>query len=397
MDENPRHERKNAKRRDRGIFQRPANSGIWWIRYADANGKIHREKAGPKSLARQVYSKRKLQIREGKFFPETVRQREAILRQAIEDYLASVKGQLRGYPNLVRYAELWISALGDRTMRQTVPGDIERYVNERLKVVARATVNRELAFLKRVFNVAIRDGLDIRNPVSRIPMLKENNERVRFLSQEEQARLLSELRHPKHKLLVLFAVNTGLRQEEQFGLLWEHVGDGYVRIPRSKNGESRTVPLNEAARQCLHDIRKLIPEGGRCFPINAHNFYGRVFKPALSRAKIENLHWHDLRHTFASRLAMSGASLQTIKELLGHKSIAMTLRYAHLTPGHLREAVERLGSTGTDTGSVVSPEVREMTRQIVLSQQSTDLRVGGSNPSRRATSKPYAENSFTRF
>ena len=92
-------------------------------------------------------------------------------------------------------------------------------------------------------------------------------------------------------------------------------------------------------------------------PLNPQNFINRVFKPALRRAAIEDFRWHDLRHTFASRLVMGGVDLRTVQELLGHKTIAMTVRYSHLSPGHLQAAVEALcrginkGQTGTATGT----------------------------------------------
>jgi integrase len=93
-------------------------------------------------------------------------------------------------------------------------------------------------------------------------------------------------------------------------------------------------------------------------PLNGRNLCNRVFNPALKRAGIENFRWHDLRHTFASRLAMQGEDLLTIKDLLGHKTMDMTLRYAHLSPGHHRDAVQRLARnrTGTNTGTVETTE-----------------------------------------
>src|SRR5947208_10518406 len=88
-------------------------------------------------------------------------------------------------------------------------------------------------------------------------------------------------------------------------------------------------------------------------PLDPKNFMSWVFVPALARAGIEHLHWHDLRHTFASRLVMKGVDLRTVQELMGHKTIAMTLRYSHLSPAHQLEAVQRLTrkSTGTTTGT----------------------------------------------
>ena len=107
-------------------------------------------------------------------------------------------------------------------------------------------------------------------------------------------------------------------------------------------------------------------------PLDPENYMNRVFGPALKRARIENLHWHDLRHTFASRLAMKGVSLHEIKELLGHKTLAMTLRYAHLSPTHLHHAVRQLDAGGSSGGSTPThnraPELTHSARKPTKSR-----------------------------
>lgn len=149
---------------------------------------------------------------------------------------------------------------------------------------------------------------------------------------------------------VVFALHTGLRQAEQFGLRWENVDfeNKTITIPRFKNGEARRVPMNQSV------IELLLQEKSRS---DAGGFTQRTFRPAVEAAGVENFTWHDLRHTFASRLVMKGVDLRTVQELLGHKSIAMTLRYAHLSPGHLAEAVQRLslGSTPPPSSPVRDP------------------------------------------
>ncbi len=351
MDES-KGERKRVKHRDRGVFEKEPGSGVWWVRYTDEGGRLHREKVGPKGLAKQVYRKRKTQIREGKFFPEQIRRKETALAAAIDDYLDRKENQLRHFYHYRRHGRNWKEALGSRTLRSIQPADIEAYVTERAKKVAPATVNRELAFLKTLYSDAVSNGKAETNPVKRVKLFKENNARVRWLTEKEEEKLFEQL-PGRYDLLVRFAFNTGLRQSEQFGLLWENLDsdNGVVTITQSKHGEARKVPLNEEARKVLELLRAVGPTPGkaRIFPVNAHNFYNRTFKPALAEAKIENFVWHDLRHTFGSRLAMKGVPILTIKELMGHKTLTMTLRYAHLAPGHLRDAVEKLTDTSTDT------------------------------------------------
>jgi hypothetical protein len=141
---------KPARRRQRGIFERPAGSRIWWIRYHDEHGREHREKIGPKGLALQVYRKRKTEIAERRFFPERLRRRDVLVADMIDDYLGRAAGRLRCYREYERYGRIWKAALPGRTLRQVLPGYIERYVSQRVRDVAPATVNRELQFLSLI-------------------------------------------------------------------------------------------------------------------------------------------------------------------------------------------------------------------------------------------------------
>jgi len=349
----------------RGLFERPRGSGIWWVRYADQNGREHRERVGPKRLAIAVYQKRKNEVRERRFFPEAIRRRDPMLGDVIDDYLKRVEGQLRSYRDYERYGETWKDVLGNKTLAQIIPGDIERYVAKRLTKVKPATSNRELAFLKRVFNVAIADGQTERNPVRLVKLRKENNARVRLLTEEEEVALCKAIGDVEWPM-VLVAMHTGLRQAEQFQLRWENVDftTGIITVPRSKHGETRRVPMNDTVREifCTRQSRLkseyVFPSGTDTTPIDACNYMRRIFVPALKAAGVENFHWHDLRHTFASRLIMAGVDLRTVQELMGHKTITMTLRYSHLSPAHQLDAVQKLNrpkKTGTTTGTKPEP------------------------------------------
>jgi len=153
------------------------------------------------------------------------------------------------------------------------------------------------------------------------------------------------------------ALHTGLRQSNEFHLLWADVNFDTVTITvrRSKSGEAYHVPMNEDVRAALRDLPSrlrsewVFPSDTGKTPVDAKNYMHRVFNPALKRARIAGFRWHDLRHTFASRLVMAGVDIRTVQELMGHKTLAMTLRYAHLSPAHRLDAVQRLTRPRTDT------------------------------------------------
>jgi len=353
-------------KRPRGCFEQPAGSGIWWVRFRDKKGKLYRKKIGPKSLAKKAYTTFRAQIIAGTFIPE--KRRDVLLRDYLRTFMRKhVEGQLRNAMHYAQYARRWKAALGEKTLQGIVPDDIAEYAAERRQHIGPATVNRELAFLRRVFNAAMASRLVDSNPVlSRRKggaFTKENNQRVRQLSLEEEAALAREIPDPVDWAKVVVALHTGLRRGEQFRLRWsEHVDftTGIITVADSKSGEPRHVPMNDTVRAVLRALPSrlkspwVFPSETGATPLDAQNFVNRVFLPALRRAKIDNFHWHDLRHTFASRLVMAGVDLRTVQELLGHKTLAMTLRYAHLLPEHQLEAVQRLNRPDSGDASITS-------------------------------------------
>jgi len=217
---------------------------------------------------------------------------------------------------------------------------------------AASTVNRYLAVLSHAFTFAVKDlcWMDS-SPMVKVTKPKEPRGRVRFLSPGERMRLLTACKASGNGLLypaVVLALSTGMRRGEQFSLTWKQVDTqtGRIMLEDTKNGERRTVIATGPA---LDELRKLAKvrrlDNEHVFPGNVKGKAIDMRTPwegALKVAEIKDFHWHDLRHSFASELAMSGATLAEIAEAMGHKTLAMVKRYSHLTEGHISKVVERM-------------------------------------------------------
>ena len=209
--------------------------------------------------------------------------------------------------------------------------------------VRSATVNRELSLLKHMFSKAIEWGKCKENPAKKVKKLKGEVKRVRFLMPDEIQKLISNC--PEYlKPIVTVAVHTGMRKGELLGLKWNQVDfeQGIITLHDTKNSERRDTPMNETVKTTLNGRER---QGEYVFCNRQGEALVRVqgsFKTALKKSGIEDFHFHDLRHTFASNLVMAGEDLNTVRELLGHKDLTMTLRYAHLSPNHKTRAVNVL-------------------------------------------------------
>ncbi len=332
---------------DRGITQRKGRAG-WWVRIV-CNGRERWHKCDTKSQAKALYGRLKAEIREGKYFPEKFKQsKDVTLRAWINRYLEGSTN--RGLANEKRYARRWSLLLGKRLITEITTDDLRR-IQAKFKIKGKwadATINRHFAFLRHVLMLGVKDGKLDRNPVSSVKFFPEA-QRTRFYNEEELARL-EKLMDPFDWKVVAFAIETGLRRQEQFQLRWDQVDmeTEVLTIPLPKGGKTRHIPLSDAATAILRSLESFL-RSPWVFPSpknalrhwNPHSFVNHVFKPALRQAGIEGGCWHTLRHTAASRRIMAGVDLVAVKEILGHRDIQTTLRYAHLAPGHLRDAVNK--------------------------------------------------------
>ena len=341
---------RKKRRNPRGVFEKVPGSGEWWICFWDAQGRKRREKAGAKGMAIDLYRKRKTEALAGKKLPEKLRRATVLFEEIARDTLEYSRREKRTYDDDVSRMERILGWFRGRAVDSITPRDIEQRLEEGIEQGwAPSTVNHYRSLLSLAFRLAIRNGKAKENPARATRHRREDNSRVRYLSAEEEARLRKVIAKdwPEHMPELDLALHTGLRLSEMYGLTWEHVNlpQRMLTIPRSKNGERRYVRVNSVAVAALLALRERANGSG---PV-IRNLQGEAlcgprywFERALRMAGIEGFHWHDLRHTFASRLVMAGVNLRAVQDALGHKSIAMTVRYSHLSPDYQLDVLERL-------------------------------------------------------
>ena len=243
------------------------------------------------------------------------------------------------------------AALGSQTPLASITASrIAEYKAARLRAtitrdgvpepISPSTLNRELAALRTLLRLA-HDEWEALDRVPRIKLEREAQGRLRYLEDDERARLevaCSKSRNRDLAGIVTVALETGLRKGELLGLTWDRVdmSRGVLRLEVTKSGRRREVPM----RQAVYDVLAAWPgeHVGRVFPkVDIR----KAFETAVAAAQLDGFRFHDLRHSFASTFMMAGGTLQTLRLILGHASLTMTLRYAHLSPDHLRGEMER--------------------------------------------------------
>ena len=328
-----------------GVFKK---NGYWYIDYY-VDGRRKREKVGPnKRQAQLVLKKRRVQVAEGKFL-DIRKTPRVTFKDIAATYLETyAKPNKRSWTRDETCIKNLSPYFANKYLHEITPLDIERYKKKRTDKVTPRTVNIEVKFLKALYNKAISWGKADKNPVKEVTLFPEDSGRVRYLEKDKIGQLVKAC-SDHLRPIVITALNTGMRKREILDLKWSDI-DLYrktIYIIRSKGGRQREVPINSVLYQTLCFLGEKEGVSSYVFASRGGRPYGNItksFKSALKGAGIKNFRFHDLRHTFASHLVMSGVDLKTVQELLGHQSIAMTLRYAHLSRGHKRRAVERLCS-----------------------------------------------------
>ncbi len=255
-----------------------------------------------------------------------------------------------------RKLNLWIEYIGDKSIRDVVRLDISTTLSFLSSQLSNATVNRYKAAISVVFSYACREYDLPDNPVRHIRPLPENNARTRYLSNDERSSLFKACRSSQWQklyLIVLMAITTGARKGELTGLKWSDIDFDrqLAYISTTKNGEPKVLPLTKSAIDELCKFNKKdnsLVFDSKVKPGQAYCFT-KPWKKALNEAGIEDFTFHSLRHTCASYLAMNGASLIEIAEILGHKQIQMTKRYSHLCIDHKQKLINSVLGGISDT------------------------------------------------
>ncbi len=295
----------------------------------------------------------------------------------IDEYYERYARQHHGRPNET-ISCLTAFNFGDKALTEITLADAEAYrLDRKAEGKAASTINRQMATLKAALQRAFDWDLLENNPLVKLKPLKiDKRSVVRFLSEKENKWLLEalvtrDLNKQKGRTsgnqwrekrgydtlpglgaysdnltpMITLALNTGLRRGELWNLAWGDIDFKRAMLTvhgkGAKSGQTRHIPLNAAGLSTLK-IHKGKTSPLPSVPVFGRHDFKKAFSGVLKNAEIENFRFHDLRHTFASRLVMAGVPLNTVRELMGHASLDMTLVYAHLAPDNLREAVEML-------------------------------------------------------
>ena len=332
----------------KGIYERKGRNGdvTYYIRY-QADGTDIKERVGRKSrgftreLAKDALKTRLGDVARGHFNLEKVRKPVPFSKLA-ERYKEFAAGYKRGWQEEKYIVEEFATLFGDTPLAQITTWQIEKWKAEQGKTLNLATVNRRLTVIKHMFKKAVEWDLTKANPATLVKRFTITSERTRFLNRDEIQRLLQEcekqVTSPWLLSLVTLALNTGMRQGELLAMKWENVNfeRAMISIVQSKTLRPKSIAMNQPTKDALNWLQAnrygdhlfMWPWGDKIGKVTVYD----AFKKACGAAGIEDFRFHDLRHTFASHLVMAGVDLVTVKELLGHKTIAMTNRYTHLGP-----------------------------------------------------------------
>lgn len=334
-----------------GIFERPRGSDVWGADFRDGAGRRVRELAGSRLAAIRLLRTREDEVKRGEYVPRCSWTFARLARAALDE--KSLKSRPATIAsNQIKFNRL-IPRIGHARVARlaAAPARLDGLLGELKRAgLTNSTVNLYRSFLSGIFSHGVKLGLIPSNPIAKVEKYPENPPRTRYLSEDEEAVLRKEFVQNSHEWEFHLALYTGMRRGEQFFLRWADVDLEIARALAVGKTGPRTVEINSEARRALLELQKI--SGAREFvcPDNdgtAERDWRRWFEIAVKRAGLKGLHYHDIRHTFASRALKKGATIREVQELLGHKTLKMTERYLHIAPSHLTAAAEKLVDPGS--------------------------------------------------
>jgi len=336
------------------IRKRKGKRGVVYLLDYRVNGYRRVESLGriTKREADLIMAQRQKEIAEGRF-PIIKDYKRVLFFDTCDEFLEWSRAHKRSYIRDEGLVKNLKSYFGNIPLYQITRRKAEEYqawrINQRKKdgkPISPATVNREIAMLKRIINKAMEWGKASKNPISKIKMFPEER-KLRFLSQQELERLI-ECSPEALKPIVIVAVFTGMRRGEILNLKWSNIrwDLGLIYVEHTKTNKIREIPMAKVVKDILWQLKKKSK--------SEHAFVDREGKPlktprhwfdkAVKDAGIKDCTFHTLRHTFASDLVKANVNLKVVQELLGHRDLSVTLRYAHLSPGVKEQAIRMLNS-----------------------------------------------------
>ena len=320
------------------------------------------------SDARRWVQQTEAAIREGRYF-KTSEAKKHTMAETIDRYISEVLSHEKANAvNKEHYLNTWKKRIGGYSLIDITPSLIVEHRNQLVgsknkvgREIRPSTVNRYVQALSHLLNIAKNEWEWMSsNPVQKISKYKEPRGRVRFLSDEERSSLLEACKksfNPYLYTVVVLALSTGARKMEILGLKWKDVDLKLHRIVlhETKNGDRRVLPLQGHAfslMESYHKIRQtncdyVFPSNVKCQPMDVR----KSFENAVKNAGVEDFRFHDLRHSAASYLAMNGATLSEIAEVLGHKSLEMVKRYSHISEPHTAKVISDMNEKIFDGAS----------------------------------------------
>lgn len=313
--------------------------GRWLVSYMDSNRKWHRIKVrGNKTTAHEKEMRLREQTETEIMFPEK-KQQNVTFRQLTDNYFKLHGPQLRS-TEWAYMAKRILKRFGKHTMQQLTSKELQAFYNEiRAKGRTVATARRNITLINAIINLAMKHGDYVgANPCKAVDMEPEDNKRTEYLSKEEIQVLKDNCRKDVWPV-VFCALCTGMRRGEILDLEWDRVDliHDNITLLKTKSAKRREIPILPELKEML--LRLGPKPSGKVFEISKDAF-NCSWKRMLKKLNMTKYHFHDLRHTFASYFMMNGGVITDLQQILGHSTLNLTQRYAHLSPEHLKKGIQ---------------------------------------------------------